>query len=316
MNFAKSLCAFMMLIALSISNSAQAPETPGQSQEAITASEATGTEKKAEAKKPEQPAPKKKKEFSEAIADNSFLIEEAYNQEKDVMQTITTCAWFKKPSNDVACTVTQEFPWISQKHQISYTAPYSFMDSNRVKGIGDISLNYRYQATGDDSWATIAPRISLLLPSGNRSKGLGSGSAGLQFNLPVSKRISESFAGHFNAGMTFLPHARGETASGNTVKKALTSYNVGGSMIWLAHKRFNAVFEYNENFASEINEFGKVNRFNEHIVNPGVRFAIDMGGLQVVPGISVPTSFSRGQSKTGVFFYLSFEHPFRKQRQR
>lgn len=259
---------------------------------------------------------KKKKEFSEAIADNSFYIEEAYNQEKDVMQTINTCAWFRRPSNDVFCTITQEFPLINQKHQISYTAPYSFVDSNRTRGFGDVSLNYRYQLTGDNSWATIAPRISLIVPSGKRSSGLGSGSGGVQFNLPVSKRISEAFAGHFNAGLTYLPKAKGEDALGNTVSRGLTNYNVGGSFVWLAHKRFNALFEFNENFVAEINEHGRINRFQERIINPGFRLAIDIGGLQIVPGIGVPTSFSRGETRTGVFFYLSFEHPFKKQKVR
>ena len=55
---------------------------------------------------------------AQAIADNSFLIEEAYNQEAGVVQHISawqrslrTAAW--------AYTFTQEWPVGSQTHQLS-----------------------------------------------------------------------------------------------------------------------------------------------------------------------------------------------------
>lgn len=250
--------------------------------------------------------------YSPAISDNSFLIEEAYNQEAGVMQTISTCNWYRRPQGDVFCTVTQEFPAPGQKHQLSYTLPFTSLSSGREKGVGDIVLNYRYQLTGESAALTMSPRVSLILATGNFRRGLGTGGSGLQFNLPMSKRLSEKFAMHLNAGGTFLRGATGFDGDGREIKRSLNSYNLGGSIIWLARKKFNLVFEYLENFTAEIGDSGAASRFNEKIVNPGTRFAIDIGPLQIVPGVSFPTSFAKGGRRTGVFFYLSFEHPFKK----
>src|SRR3954451_9723112 len=55
------------------------------------------------------------------IEDNSFLIEEAYNQERNVIQHISsfTRLW---ESKDWAYSFTQEWPFPGhEKHQLSYT---------------------------------------------------------------------------------------------------------------------------------------------------------------------------------------------------
>ena len=260
----------------------------------------------------EQPANDDADDLPEAIADNSFLIEEAYNQEPGVMQTIATCVYFRRPTRDVGCTVTQEFPVVSQKHQLGFTLPVSFLDSNRTRGVGDLAINYRYQLTGEKAWATTAPRVSLLLPTGSASRGLGTDSAGVQLNLPVSKRLNRDFTAHFNAGATFLPRVRGVDTDGREIRRSLSFYAVGGSLVWLTHKNFNVVGEYLENFQSEIGETGRVERYREHVFNPGVRFAINLKRLQIVPGVSVPLVSARGERRTGMFFYLSLEHPFKK----
>src|ERR1044072_3548770 len=56
------------------------------------------------------------------IKDNSFLIEEDYNQEAGVVQHIST---FARPSSGGgwAFSFTQEWPVRSMKHQFSYTLP-------------------------------------------------------------------------------------------------------------------------------------------------------------------------------------------------
>jgi hypothetical protein len=43
-----------------------------------------------------------------------------------------------------------------------------------------------------------------------------------------------------------------------------------------------------------------------------VRAAVNLaGGLQVVPGVSVPIGLGPSRGERAVFFYLSLEHPFR-----
>lgn len=258
------------------------------------------------------PVLKKRKEFSEAIEDNSFLVEEAYNQERGVVQHIFGGVYFSSPQHDFVSSFTQEWPAPSEKHQLSYTIPYSFLDSNAVHGAGDVMLNYRYQLFDKQNWAAVSPRITLIIPTGKVSKGLGSGSTGVQLNLPVSKRLSNAFVAHFNSGMTYFPAAKTIDPAGLTVKHALTSYNLGGSLIWLTQKNFNVMLEHVINFNNVFDDHARTSRFTEYIVSPGVRFAINKGGLQIVPGVAVPVSMSSAGTRTGGFFYLSFEHPFKK----
>ncbi len=131
--------------------------------------------------------------FSKAIEDNSYFIEEAYNQEDRVVQHINNGRYSLLSSHDFAYTFTQEWPVFSQKHQFSYTIGFSSLNSGSVFGFNDVILNYRYQLTGHDAFITLAPRISLIIPTGNAKKDLGTGVFGYQFNLPASKRISNSF---------------------------------------------------------------------------------------------------------------------------
>ena len=82
---------------------------------------------------------------AKGIQDNSFLIEEAYNQEPGVVQGIAT---LRRQGRDRYFAFTNEFPLGSQIHQFSYVLPYSILRSEgqKARGIGDVLLNYRYQA--------------------------------------------------------------------------------------------------------------------------------------------------------------------------
>ena len=245
--------------------------------------------------------------YDEAIEDNSFLIEEAYNQEPGVVQHISNATYFPTPQKNLVYTFTQEWPVFSQAHQFSFTIPYEFLNGNTINGPGDILLNYRYQLFESNDWAAVSPRISFILPTGSENKGLGMGAFGVQVNLPVSKRISNDLVGHFNAGFTVLPDA-GSPGGGATA--TLSSFSIGASAIWLATYHLNFMIEALANSGKEFDEMGGTVRTTEYILNPGVRYAIDIGSLQIVPGVSLPVAFSEGDSQTGWFFYLSFEHPF------
>src|SRR5512135_403424 len=80
------------------------------------------------------------------IQDNSFLVEEAYNQEYGVVQHIST---FTREFNTHSWiyTFTQEWPVPGQKHQLSYTMSL-LNNSDAGAGVGDLAINYRYQAIG------------------------------------------------------------------------------------------------------------------------------------------------------------------------
>lgn len=201
------------------------------------------------------------------IQDNSFLMEEAYNQEAGVVQHINTLLHARQ---SWAYSFTQEWPLRGQRHQISFTLPIEH-------GVGDAAINYRHQFVGIGGGKTaFAPRLSALLPTGD------GGSAGLQVNLPVSVMLTRDLVSHWNAGATM---ARADE----------TVYNGGASFIWLARPTVNLMLE--------VVWAGTANS-GETIVNPGLRWAHNLGSLQIVPGVSFP----RGRD---VFFYLSFEHPFK-----
>ncbi len=256
-------------------------------------------------------AQKPTEKASSGIQDNSFLIEEAYNQEAGVVQHINT--FMRARGGDWVYTFTQEWPFLSQKHQLSYTLVGQKAGSapDGGRGFGDIFLNYRYQLIGDgNAKVAVSPRFSLLLPTGNVKKGLGAGAPGLQLNLPVSVVLSKRFVTHWNAGTTYTRSAKnvlGERAN-------ITGYNLGQSVVWLARPLFNALVETAWSNSETVIGHGQTTRDNTLFINPGVRWAHNFrNGLQIVPGIAVPLGIGASKGERAIFFYLSFEHPFKKQ---
>jgi len=249
--------------------------------------------------------------FSETIEDNSILVEEAYNQDAGVVQHIFNVLYSLRRPRDLELNFTQEWPVVSHRHQLSYTIPALFQDGG-PDGLGDIMLNYRYQLFDEDDAAAVAPRLSLIFPTGNNDKGTGFGTTGVQINFPVSKRWTNHFITHFNIGGTFLPGVHQTLTTGAVAKKTLLFANVGVSLGWLATEHFNFLLEYTTNFLSGIDGTGALHRFNQYSLNPFFRGSVDVGTLQIVPGIGFPLIWNDGAFQPGVFFYLSFEHPFMK----
>jgi Putative MetA-pathway of phenol degradation len=224
------------------------------------------------------------------IADNSFLIEEAYNQEGGVVQHISTLS---RVDGGVAWNFgfTQEWPFRGMRHQLSYTVPVLQADGSGT-GLGDVLLNYRYQLVGDgETPLHVAPRLSVILPTGSEDEGRGAGSVGLQTNLPMSYVLSDAVAAHGNAGLTL------DGESGDV------DANLGASAIWRVHRSANLMLETVWESAQD----------EVVLLNPGVRWAFDFAnGLQVVPGVAY--TFALGTDDAdALFLYLSFEHPFRRE---
>jgi hypothetical protein len=121
---------------------------------------------------------------SQAIQDNSFLIEEAYNQESGVVQHIGSFA--RSSTGNWAFAFTQEWPLGGIHHQLSYTIPLQSSKATGT-GLGDVALNYRYQLLGNPEARTlVAPRFSLLFAYRRRQVGTGTGGLSFQGNLPVT----------------------------------------------------------------------------------------------------------------------------------
>jgi hypothetical protein len=243
------------------------------------------------------------------IADNSFLLEEAYNQEAGVVQHIS--AFQRSLTVETwSYTFVQEWPLFGQTSQLSFTVPLQRVtnDGSSAAGLGDLAVNYRYQLAGVEGRASAAPRLSVLLPTGNERKGLGSGAPGVQLNLPVSVTLGPRFVSHWNAGVTATPAAK----NGAGAEAATMAYNLGGSLIWLARPTFNVVVEVVWTRGEQVTGPDQTAASEEVVVNPGVRWAHNFAsGLQIVPGIAFPFGLGPTAGEERVFLYLSFEHPFR-----
>ncbi|WP_306599657.1 hypothetical protein [Geothrix sp. 21YS21S-2] len=242
------------------------------------------------------------------IQDNSFLVEEAYNQEAGVVQHISTFSR-NRVTKDWLYTFTQEWPVPEITHQLSYTLPYQrIQDSpDGRSALGDVLLNYRYQLLGDgDAPVAVAPRFSLVLPTGDQRQLRGNGAIGYQVLLPVSVVLARSLVTHWNLGATWTPGAK--NAAGD--KADITTWTMGQSFIWLAHPNANAMLEFAFSSGETVAGPGLKGRTDAFFISPGVRFALNFkSGLQIVPGLAFPIGVGPSKGDKSVFFYLSFEAP-------
>jgi DtxR family Mn-dependent transcriptional regulator len=242
------------------------------------------------------------------ISDNSFLVEEAFNQEAGVFQNIFGAM---RIQGTWAASFTQEWPAPSQAHQLSYTL--AFINDRAHSGVGDALLNYRYQAMVEGPGRpAFSPRLSLVVPSGNADKGLGYGSLGLQVNLPFSKQTGDWYW-HWNGGMTWLPRANAMFRRDDLAvdrQDVLFSPFLAGSAIYRLSPMFHLMLESAINVDESLAEIG-TGRDTTVTVSPGFRGGWNLGDKQVVVGFAVPISWSDA-TNAGGFFYLSYELPFRK----
>lgn len=243
-----------------------------------------------------------------ATEDNSILIEEAYNQEFGVVQHITTLSFTGPRRRDLAFEFTQEWPFATQRDQLSYTVQVLRPDGGSA-GAGDFAVHYRRQfGLKGRPWA-MAPSASLILPTGDVDAGRGDGSVGLELGIPLSYTISRDLVTHWNASAAVLPWAKA-TSSGS--RKRLTSAQVGGSLIGPLRSPVQLMLESLVTFEDAFVTPRRVESTTSWIISPAVRIAFNVGGLQLVPGFAVPVTRSEGESVTDFIVYFSAEHAFRR----
>jgi hypothetical protein len=241
------------------------------------------------------------------IADNSFLLEEAFNQEAGVVQHISVFqhVW---DSGAWAYAFTQEWPLWRQRHQLSYTVPVQRapVTTGSSTGLGDIAVNYRFQLVGTEGPLSVSPRVSLVIPTGDEARGFGAGAPGVQFNLPISISAGPVVT-HWNAGGSHTPSAR----DGSGARAAATGWNLGASVIWLARPTINLVLETAWARTEAVVGPDQTVASESWVLNPGVRWAHNFrNGLQIVPGVAFPIGIGPSSGDWGMLIYVSFEHPF------
>lgn len=224
-------------------------------------------------------------ELLTGVQDNSFLLEEGYNQEPGLVQHINLFL-HDRDADAWAWLFTQEWPMLSMKHQISYTIPVTYADGQSTE-LGDIALNYRYQLIGDgESKLAIAPRLSIIFPTSE-----GNTATAVQFGFPLSNTIGRRVIAHTNVGATWFNRTHD------------TEYFAGQSFIYAMTPRVNALVEALWSGNGEEDSF---------VVSPGIRWAHNFAsGLQIAPGLAYVMNV--GDEDDGgdqLLLYLSFEHPF------
>jgi hypothetical protein len=257
------------------------------------------------------------------LQDNSFFIEEAYNQEPGVVQNIFGGLWSRsvqggRRNDRLSLTFTQEWPVPGVRHQLSYTLPYTWLwqeGSPGDEGFNDVFLNYRYQLLEEsDDRPAVAPRLSALLPTGDAGKGLGKGGAGLQVGLPVSKRFG-LFAAHLNSGTTIVPDAEVDLpGNGQASGEFLVDFTMGFGLIYFLRPELNILAEFAAGRFQQLDfEIGEKVEVRQMVFSPGVRYGIDLrGDYQLVLGAAVPLGLTSETDDYGAFLYLSLEGPIWK----
>jgi hypothetical protein len=242
------------------------------------------------------------------IQDNSFLLEEAYNQEPRVVQHISVLDVSARGGGAWTYFFTQEWPLFGQTHQLSYTVPVTHGEGAAGTGLDDVALNYRYQLVGSgETRVAVAPRVSAILPTGDPDRDRGAGAVGVQVNLPLSVELSERVVAHSNAGATYTPRAR--SALGE--RAATRDFNLGQSLIWLVSPTFNLLVEAAWSSSEEVVAPARRARSEAFVISPGLRTALNFpSGLQVVPGLAFPFGVGPSAGERRVIVYLSFEHGF------
>lgn len=254
-------------------------------------------------------APARDSAKAPTIQDNSFLIEEAYNQDAGVVQHIANFG-MDRATRAYELGFTQEWPVGSIKHQLSYMIPLvNSGRPERTSGVGDINLNYRYQLLGDaDAVVALSPRFTVSLPTGDWKTGAGRGAAGYEAFLPASIVLSGAFVTHLNAGIQYTPSARNQSGQ----RAGVTRYTVGASGILLMMPSLNLMLETIWRREGDVVSEGTVKARDSWTVLPGIRGALNYkSGLQIVPGIGFPIGVGPSRGERGVYLYLSFEHPFK-----
>lgn len=235
------------------------------------------------------------------IADNSFLVEEAYNQEPGVVQFINV---YTKPDegSDWTYTFINEIPMGSEKHQFSYEIPYSNLDASDEQGVEDIKFNYRQEFVRTDTLVTTG-RVSLQAGTGDYKKGFGKSAMGYEASLITSVNITDKWVQHWNLGAGITPDAK-DTA-GNKADNGKYFWAV--SNVYLFSNNLNFMLEFAGSEEQETTGAKQAVWGSSTVISPSIRYAYDVGVWQFVPGLAYPMGVTTNPGDNELLVYLSIE---------
>lgn len=241
------------------------------------------------------------------IEDNSFLLEEAFNQEWGVYQFIQKYQTAER-AGTYEYVFENEIPISDKVHQFSWELPFSRGEDVGHGGVGDLSLNYRIQPLNKDGFL-LAERVGLIVPTGDVNTGAGNGVYGVEFMQAATITIGDRWMNHWNFGFSVLPNAK---SAEHDKRRTISGASGASSLIYLLRDDFNILFEALLESGQSVNPDGSKTTETSLTLNPGIRWAwdLDWKETQIVPGVSFPTEMLNDRTEHGVLFYLSIEPKF------
>lgn len=239
---------------------------------------------------------------AEPVEDNSFLVEEAYNQDPGVVQFINVYQKSSK-TKDWSYVFINELPLMSRTHQFSYEIPYSYLESTDKTGMGDVKLNYRHEIFGNDTFTTTG-RLSYATTTGKFEEGLGAGVNTYEASLVTSVKINEQWLQHWNLGASHAPKSK--LANGDTADNNRFFWNL--SNVYLITDSFNFMLEFASSQEEATIGQDTTQWSSQFIVSPSFRYGFDVGDWQIVPGIAMPSTIGPNPgTENQTLIYLSIE---------
>lgn len=239
--------------------------------------------------------------FAEPLEDNSFLVEEAYNQEPGVVQFIQVYQKDVKTKNWDYVFIN-EIPILDESNQFSYELPLGYDEVLESSQIRDIKLNYRREFFRNNQIVATG-RISLVLPTGKYEDGFGLGALGVEGSLITSIKINQNWSQHWNIGYSTTPGAKNSTKD----KADVSRYFYALSNIYFFTDTLNFLVEIVGSQSEEVISQDTKNWQHDMILSPGFRTAFDVGNWQFVPGIAYPIGLGPIAGQNQILGYLSIE---------
>ncbi|MHB0972235.1 MAG: hypothetical protein ACYC7A_18675 [Thermoanaerobaculia bacterium] len=224
---------------------------------------------------------------ADEFADRMFLVEEAFAATGNA-----TRHSLQFSDESLTYALTQEWIAGGGAHHVSCSAPFVY---SRLDGpeLGDVSLHYRRQL--ERGRASIAPRLSITLPTDRDKEAPRGHSPGIELNVPLSIIHTDRMASHWSIGLW--------SAAGAGTDSAIVTAR--GGIVWVMRPGVAAVVEAAHDTASRVSD-------RSTLLSPGIRVAIPLsGGTAIAPGIALPLDVADRFRSDGVIVHAMLLLPHR-----
>lgn len=240
------------------------------------------------------------------IEDNSFLLDEAYNQDIDMYQTILRHQ-NQLVSDETESTFEFEVP-MTAEHQLSIEIPLFKEHRSFETKPGDTLLLWQI-VTSNNVKSRSVDRLGFVVPTGDVDQETGYGVPGVQYLKALSIELGRNWQNHWNFQYQLQPNGK---AGGTEVTQNVHIGTLGSSVAYYINDHCDFLFETMYKHRKRPRFGGKIRSLNELYLNPGFRFEkrLEWNQTKMVPGISLPIEVLNERTDFGFMLYLSFEPHF------